>query len=168
MRYQGSDIFFPAQGSGYRIISRFSVLRRLTRERPPSCEAGDRSGHVDAGLIRTSIFVAKVNSPGVNKSHGAPVILRLARPAPERKVPPTRNPPEETTMNKILAALTIVTALSATCAFAEDRFQVSMENGKPRIDFSLNGNGHCVILNDKVTCEPMPAVPVKVASSATN
>ena len=71
-------------------------------------------------------------------------------------------------MNKILAALTIVTALFATCASAEDRFHVSMENGKPRIDFSLNGNGRCVILHDKVTCEPMPAGPVKRATSESN
>jgi hypothetical protein len=68
-------------------------------------------------------------------------------------------------MNKLLAVLAIAAALFGECAFAEDRFYVSMEDGKPRIDFSLNGNGRCVILNDKVTCEPMRADPVKVASS---
>jgi hypothetical protein len=71
-------------------------------------------------------------------------------------------------VNKILAVLTIATALSATCTSAEDRFHVSMQGGKPRIDFSLNGNGRCVILDGKVTCEPVPAGTVKVASSERN
>ncbi len=68
-------------------------------------------------------------------------------------------------MNKILAALLIATALSSTSALAEDKFHVSMENGKQRIDFSLNGNDKCVIVNDKITCQPMKTAPVRVASS---
>ena len=71
-------------------------------------------------------------------------------------------------MNKILATLLIATALSSTGALAEDKFHVSMENGKQRIDFSLNGNDKCVIINDKITCQPMPQPPVRVASSESN
>lgn len=76
-------------------------------------------------------------------------------------------------MNKILAAAPIkialiAAALSGTGAFAEDKFHVSMENGKQRIDFSLNGNGKCAIVDDKITCQPMPQAPVQVASSESN
>jgi hypothetical protein len=71
-------------------------------------------------------------------------------------------------MNKILAALLIAAALSSTSAFAEDKFRVTMENGKPRIDFSLNGNDKCVIIDDKIHCAPMPVTPIRVAASATN
>jgi hypothetical protein len=73
-------------------------------------------------------------------------------------------------MNKILTAALIKTVLigvilSSTGAFAEDKFHVSMENGKQRIDFNLNGNDKCVIINDKITCQPMPQDPLWVASS---
>jgi hypothetical protein len=71
-------------------------------------------------------------------------------------------------MNKILAALSIAAALSSTGVFAEDKLHVSMENGKQRIDFSLNGNGKCVLIDDKITCQPMPRPRIKVASSETN
>ena len=71
-------------------------------------------------------------------------------------------------MNKILAALLIAAALSSTGAFAEDKFRVSMENGKQRIDFSLNGNDKCAIVNDKITCAPMPKAAIRVASSESN
>lgn len=67
-------------------------------------------------------------------------------------------------MNKILAAVLIATALSSTGAFAEDRFRTSTENGKQRIDFSLNGNNRCVIVDDKITCLPMPADNIRVAA----
>ena len=62
-------------------------------------------------------------------------------------------------MNKILATLLIGAALSSTSAFAEDKFRVSMENGKPRIDFSLNGNDKCVMIDDRIHCAPMPKAP---------
>lgn len=71
-------------------------------------------------------------------------------------------------MNKILTALLIATTLSSAGAFAEDKFHVSMENGKQRIDFSLNGNGKCVIIDDKITCQPKLQAPVRVASSESN
>jgi len=71
-------------------------------------------------------------------------------------------------MNKILAALLVAAAVSAPGAFAEDKIHVSMENGKQRIDFSLNGNDKCVIINDRITCQPMPQPPVRVASSESN
>jgi hypothetical protein len=71
-------------------------------------------------------------------------------------------------MNKILAALLIATALCRSAALAEDRFRVSMEDGKQRVDFTLNGNNACVMLDDKIVCEPMAKEPVHVASSATN
>jgi hypothetical protein len=71
-------------------------------------------------------------------------------------------------MSKILNTLLIAAALSSTGAFAEDKFHVSMENGKQRIDFSLNGNDKCVIINDKITCQPAQKTPVHVASSEAN
>ena len=71
-------------------------------------------------------------------------------------------------MNKILSTLVIAAALSSTGAFAEDKFKVSMENGKQRVDFSLNGNDKCVMIDDKIHCAPMPAAPVRVASFTTN
>jgi len=71
-------------------------------------------------------------------------------------------------MNKIFATLLIATALSSGSAFAEDRLRVSMENGKQRVDFSLNGNDKCVMIDDKIICAPMPKEPVHVASSESN
>jgi hypothetical protein len=51
---------------------------------------------------------------------------------------------------------------------AEDRFRVSMEDGKQRVDFTLNGNSTCVMLDDKIVCKPMAKEPVRVASTETN
>jgi hypothetical protein len=68
-------------------------------------------------------------------------------------------------MNKIIASLLIAAALSSTAAFAEDRYRTSTENGKQRIDFSLNGNDKCVIINDRITCQPIPAETVRLAST---
>ncbi|MBI3527048.1 MAG: hypothetical protein HY067_03695 [Betaproteobacteria bacterium] len=42
-----------------------------------------------------------------------------------------------------------------------------MENGKQRVDFSLNGNDKCVMIDDKIHCQPMPRTPIRVASSTT-
>ena len=72
-------------------------------------------------------------------------------------------------MNKILSTLVLAAALSSSAAFAEDdKFRVSMENGKQRVDFSLNGNDKCVIVNDKITCQPASKTPDRVASSESN
>ena len=71
-------------------------------------------------------------------------------------------------MNKILSTLLVAAALSSTGAFAEDRLHVSMENGKQRVDFSLNGNDKCVMIDDKIVCAPMPKAPLRVASSDAN
>ena len=71
-------------------------------------------------------------------------------------------------MNKILSALVIAAILSSTAAFAEDTLRVSMQNGKQRVDFSLNGNDKCVMIDDKITCAPMPLTPIRVASSESN
>ena len=71
-------------------------------------------------------------------------------------------------MNKILSTLMIAAVLSSSAAFAEDTLRVSMENGKKRVDFSLNGNDKCVMIDDKITCAPMPKEPVRVASSESN
>lgn len=61
-------------------------------------------------------------------------------------------------MNKPLTALLIAVALSSTGAFAEDKFHMSMENGKRRILdcelYTLNGNEMCPMLDDRMTCEP--------------
>ncbi len=71
-------------------------------------------------------------------------------------------------MDKILSTLLIAAVLSSTGAFAEDKFKVSMENGKQHIDFSLNGSDQCVIINDKITCQPAQKIPVHIASSEAN
>ena len=71
-------------------------------------------------------------------------------------------------MNKILSTLAIAAILSSSTAFAEDTLRVSMENGKQRVDFSLNGNDKCVMVDDKITCQPMPKAAVRVASSESN
>jgi len=71
-------------------------------------------------------------------------------------------------MNKIFATLLIAAALSSTGAFAEDKFRVTVENGKPRIDISLNGNDKCVMIDDKIVCAPMLEDRMRVASSESN
>ena len=75
-------------------------------------------------------------------------------------------------MNKFLAALIQITliaaALASNGASAEDRYRVSMENGKQRVDFSLNGNDKCMMIDDKIMCAPMPKAKVKLASSEAN
>jgi len=45
---------------------------------------------------------------------------------------------------------------------------VTMQNGKQRVDFSLNGNDKCVLIDDKITCAPMKQAPVRVASAESN
>lgn len=74
-------------------------------------------------------------------------------------------------MNKILALVQIAliaATLGSNGAFAEDRFRVSMENGKQRVDFSLNGNDKCVMIDDKIVCAPMPKAKVQLASTESN
>ena len=71
-------------------------------------------------------------------------------------------------MNKILNALMLAAILSSSAAFAEDTLRVSMQNGKQRVDFSLNGNDRCVMVDDKIHCAPMPVNPIRVASSTSN
>jgi hypothetical protein len=101
----------------------------------------------------------------VNKSHAKTVKVQGAATPSKRKVSPTQSHLEEPAMNKIFTALLIAAALSSTGAFAEDKFHVSMENGKQRIDFSLNGNDKCVMIDDKIVCAPMPQEAIRVASS---
>jgi hypothetical protein len=68
-------------------------------------------------------------------------------------------------MNKILSSLILATVLASTSALAEDTLRVSLQDGKQRIDFSLNGNGKCVMIDDKITCQPVQQPRVRVASS---
>jgi len=70
-------------------------------------------------------------------------------------------------MYKILGTLLIAAALSSAGARAEDRYRTSTDNAKPRIDFSLNGNDKCAIVNDRITCQPMKA-QMRTASAVTN
>ena len=71
-------------------------------------------------------------------------------------------------MNKILSTLVIAAVLSSATAFAEDTLRVSLQNGKQRVDFSLNGNDKCVMIDDKIHCAPMKQAPIRVASSESN
>mgnify|MGYP001268873243 CR=1 FL=1 len=71
-------------------------------------------------------------------------------------------------MNKILSALVIAITLFSSAAFAEDTLRVSVQDGKQRVDFSLNGNDKCVMIDDKIHCAPMPQASIRVASSASN
>jgi hypothetical protein len=68
-------------------------------------------------------------------------------------------------MNNILSSLILAIVLASTSALAEDTLRVSMQQGKQHIDFSLNGNGKCVLIDDKITCQPMQQPRVRVASS---
>ena len=43
-----------------------------------------------------------------------------------------------------------------------------MAIGKQRVDLSLSGNDKCVIINDRITCQPKPQAAVHVASSESN
>jgi hypothetical protein len=104
----------------------------------------------------------------VNKSHVLAVTVQRAATPSNRKVSPTQTQLEEQTMNKILTVLLIASALSSSAAFAEDRYRTSTENGKQRIDFSLNGNDKCVIINDRISCQPKPQAAVRVAASESN
>ena len=103
----------------------------------------------------------------VNKSHVSAAIVQRASASSNRKVSPTQTHLEDPAMNKIVASLLIAAALSSTGAYAEDRYRTSTENGKQRIDFSLNGNDKCMIINDRIICQPMKA-QVRTASVATN
>lgn len=71
-------------------------------------------------------------------------------------------------MNKSLATLLIAAALSSSSALAEDRLRVSVEDGKQRVDFTLNGTNICVMLDDKIVCKPMPDAQLRMASTASN
>jgi len=71
-------------------------------------------------------------------------------------------------MNKILGTLVLAAVLSSTTALGEDKFRVSMENGKQRVDFSLNGNDRCVMIDDKIVCAPMKPAAIRVASVESN
>jgi hypothetical protein len=71
-------------------------------------------------------------------------------------------------MNKILSTLVVATVLSSSTAFAEDTLRVSMENGKQRVDFSLNANHKCVMIDDKIHCLPMPQTQIRVATPTSN
>ena len=75
---------------------------------------------------------------------------------------------EEQIMNKILSTLVLAAVLSSATAFAEDTLRVSMQNGRQRVDFSLNGNDKCVMVDDKITCAPIKQAPIRVASSESN
>ena len=68
-------------------------------------------------------------------------------------------------MNKILATLAVSATLFSISALAEDTLRVSLENGKQRIDFSLNGSGKCVMIDEKITCQPVKQAPTRVASA---
>jgi hypothetical protein len=71
-------------------------------------------------------------------------------------------------MNKILTVLAITAALSTSTALAEDRYRVSIEDGKQRIDFSLNGNDKCVIIDDRIRCQPARKAPARIAATDTH
>jgi len=70
-------------------------------------------------------------------------------------------------MNKMLTVLALAAALSASAALAEDRYRVSIEDGKQRIDFSLNGHDRCVIIDDKIRCQPARKAPARMAATDT-
>ena len=61
----------------------------------------------------------------------------------------------------------LAAALSASTALAEDRYRVSVEDGKQRIDFSLHDNDRCVIIEDKIRCQPARKAPARMAVTDT-
>jgi hypothetical protein len=108
----------------------------------------------------------------VNISHFSAVTVHRADTRSNPKVTPTQTHLEDTTMNRLLAALIqialIAAAFDSNGASAEDRYRVSMENGKQRVDFSLNGNDKCVMIDDKIACAPMPKAKGQLASTESN
>lgn len=76
-------------------------------------------------------------------------------------------------MNRILASaliniVLIATALASSATLAEDTLRVSLENGKQRVDFSLNGRDKCVMIDEKIVCAPIPRETVRVATADSN
>ena len=72
-------------------------------------------------------------------------------------------------MNKILSSLLITAALSSSVVFAEDVLHTTMVDGKPRVDFTLNGKTGCVMVDDKIFCGPdVTSAPIKLASTVSN
>ena len=72
-------------------------------------------------------------------------------------------------MNKIRSSLLIAATLSSSVVFAEDVLRTTMEDGKHRVEFTLNGKTGCVMVDDKIFCAPdaTPA-PIKLASTVSN
>jgi len=52
-----------------------------------------------------------------------------------------------------IALLTLTLTLPYT-SFAEDLIRVSVEDGKKRAEFQLNGDLACVLENQKIVCTP--------------
>jgi hypothetical protein len=72
-------------------------------------------------------------------------------------------------MNKLLSSLLIATALSTPLAFAEGSLLTTTVDGKRRVEFAVNGNTNCVMVDDKIFCIPGAArEPVKLASAGSN
>jgi hypothetical protein len=56
---------------------------------------------------------------------------------------------------RIHAGLLALTLAQAPAVLAEDMIRVSVEEGKKRTEFRLNGNLECVLENQRITCVPV-------------
>ena len=56
---------------------------------------------------------------------------------------------------RIHPALLALTLAQAPAVLAEDMIRVSVEDGKKRAEFRLNGNLDCVLENQRITCVPV-------------
>jgi len=70
---------------------------------------------------------------------------------------------------KLLTGLAFATAMMCSIAFAGDKLNVTMQEGKQRVEFSLHGKTGCVLVDSRVFCAPASTrAPIRMASSATD
>ncbi len=55
---------------------------------------------------------------------------------------------------RILAGLLALALVQAPAAVADNTIRFTMDAGKKRAEFRLNGNIECILENDRITCDP--------------
>jgi hypothetical protein len=55
---------------------------------------------------------------------------------------------------RIHTGLLVFMLLHAPLALADDTIRFSIEDGKKRAEFKLNGNMECILENDRISCVP--------------
>ena len=104
----------------------------------------------------------------MNKSHETAARVQRAATPLKRKVSPTRNAFGGTDHAQDSQHHSDRSRPVQRHRLTEVTLRVSLQNGKQRVDFSLNGNDKCVMVDDKITCQPVSKAPIRVASSESN